>query len=188
MVGRKDWQHTWRRDASNLVTQHVTVNYSTFHTPIMVKRKGRNSDPKSEDAVEFQPEADSDHSDYEQSKPTKRRRTSTVTRRASKRPVLDSEDTPPPSGHTEVPHSKALHVVISSHDTLVALLSWFTGVSNNRMMPWRKTYDPSLNAAGRSHRAYEVNPACYNLMGLHLTQLWLYSRSGYPKLCCSRRV
>ncbi|PFH47089.1 hypothetical protein AMATHDRAFT_68454 [Amanita thiersii Skay4041] len=53
-------------------------------------------------------------------------------------------------------HSKSLHGIKDPHGIRVSLLKWFTDVHDEREMPWRKRYDPSLNAQERSQRAYEV--------------------------------
>ncbi|KAL5529757.1 hypothetical protein ACEPAG_5742 [Sanghuangporus baumii] len=53
-------------------------------------------------------------------------------------------------------HPVSLHVVKYPIDVRRSLLSWYSGVHENRGMPWRKPYDHSLDAQGRSQRAYEV--------------------------------
>jgi len=136
----------------------------------MPKRKTKNSEVESGVDDDFSPqEATSDDSEYEDApKTTKRRRTAANSSRTSakksggkaRQDLLLVEDGPD-SECIEVQHMSSFHAVESSHEILVALLHWFRGVSNNRGMPWRKTYDPLLTAPQRSQRAYEVilNPA-----------------------------
>jgi hypothetical protein len=38
-----------------------------------------------------------------------------------------------------------------------SLLEWYSGVHEVRGMPWRKPFDPSLDADARAQRAYEVS-------------------------------
>jgi A/G-specific adenine glycosylase len=54
-------------------------------------------------------------------------------------------------------HSKSLHVIASVNPLRACLLDWYSQVHERRGMPWRKSYDPSLDADGRAQRAYEVN-------------------------------
>jgi A/G-specific adenine glycosylase len=41
-----------------------------------------------------------------------------------------------------------------------SLLEWYAGVHEVRGMPWRKPFDPSLDADARAQRAYEVRCFC----------------------------
>ncbi|KAG7097584.1 hypothetical protein E1B28_004921 [Marasmius oreades] len=53
-------------------------------------------------------------------------------------------------------HSKTIHTLSAIPHIQEALLDWFTTVRHSRGMPWRKPYDPNLNAGERAQRAYEV--------------------------------
>lgn len=54
-------------------------------------------------------------------------------------------------------HAASRHVIKDPKPLRLALLNWYAGVHEARGMPWRKVYDSTLSAAGRSQRAYEVN-------------------------------
>ena len=59
-------------------------------------------------------------------------------------------------GTSSVRHPASLHRLPNSMPLRSALLSWYSEVHEKRGMPWRKNYDPSLDATERSQRAYEV--------------------------------
>lgn len=54
------------------------------------------------------------------------------------------------------PHAQTLHTILSPAVMRDALTVWFDGVRNDRGMPWRKPYNPDLDADQRAQRAYEV--------------------------------
>ncbi|KAI0071266.1 DNA glycosylase [Panus rudis PR-1116 ss-1] len=67
-----------------------------------------------------------------------------------------SEAEPDPEDVQTWPHSTTTHVLSDVEPIRTSLLQWYDGVHENRGMPWRKPYDPELNANERSQRAYEV--------------------------------
>ncbi|KAH9983154.1 DNA glycosylase [Russula compacta] len=54
------------------------------------------------------------------------------------------------------PHSPSRHLISSPGPMRPSLLKWYYGVHEVRGMPWRKPFDPSLDADARAQRAYEV--------------------------------
>ncbi|KAF9266069.1 DNA glycosylase [Marasmius fiardii PR-910] len=53
-------------------------------------------------------------------------------------------------------HSKSTHTLSEIPHIQDELLNWFATVRDARGMPWRKPYDPHLDAGERAQRAYEV--------------------------------
>lgn len=72
---------------------------------------------------------------------------STATDGRAEASALDSYDTPHP-------HSR--HLIASPDLMRPSLLDWYSGAHEVRGMPWRKPFDPSLDADARAQRAYEV--------------------------------
>ncbi|KAF8273721.1 DNA glycosylase [Lactarius quietus] len=64
-----------------------------------------------------------------------------------RREVLETYDTP---------HSLSQHLISSPDLLRPSLLEWYSQVHATRGMPWRKPFDPSLDANARAQRAYEV--------------------------------
>ena len=93
-------------------------------------------------------------SDYEPNseRPAKRKKT----KKGVARNDPDHKDTHSSKLGKSAAHPVSLHVIKHPIDIRRSLLAWYSGVHENRGMPWRKPYDPSLNARGRSQRAYEV--------------------------------
>ena len=54
------------------------------------------------------------------------------------------------------PHPQSRHLIASPDLMRPSLLKWYSGVHEVRGMPWRKPFDPSLDADARAQRAYEV--------------------------------
>ena len=54
-------------------------------------------------------------------------------------------------------HPSSLHRINDAASLRVPLLKWYDTVHEIRGMPWRKPFDPTLNAEGRAQRAYEVS-------------------------------
>ncbi len=54
------------------------------------------------------------------------------------------------------PHPRSQHLIPSPDLMRPSLLKWYSGVHDVRGMPWRKPFDPSLDADARAQRAYEV--------------------------------
>ena len=54
------------------------------------------------------------------------------------------------------PHSSSRHSISSPRPMRASLLDWYAGVHDVRGMPWRRPFDPSLDADARAQRAYEV--------------------------------
>ncbi|KAI0249749.1 DNA glycosylase [Lactifluus subvellereus] len=61
-----------------------------------------------------------------------------------------------PSETYATPHSPSQHLISSPDLMRPSLLDWYAGVHEVRGMPWRKPFDPSLDADARAQRAYEV--------------------------------
>ena len=93
-------------------------------------------------------ESDSDFVE-EVKRPTKRKKTSSKTKGA------DSEATERGTGAVAT-HPASVHIIGDPKPLRTALLDWYAGVHEKRGMPWRKPFNASLNAKGRSQRAYEV--------------------------------
>jgi len=70
------------------------------------------------------------------------------------------------------PHSPSRHSISSPEPMRASLLEWYAGVHEVRGMPWRKPFDPSLDADARAQRAYEVRslPVLLLLLLLLLAQ------------------
>ena len=60
------------------------------------------------------------------------------------------------------PHSSSRHSISSPRPMRASLLEWYAGVHEVRGMPWRRPFDPSLDADARAQRAYEVR--CFALL------------------------
>jgi A/G-specific adenine glycosylase len=54
------------------------------------------------------------------------------------------------------PHPRSRHLIASPDLMRPSLLKWYSGAHEVRGMPWRKPFDPSLDADARAQRAYEV--------------------------------
>ncbi|KAL5511095.1 hypothetical protein ACEPAH_4310 [Sanghuangporus vaninii] len=93
-------------------------------------------------------------SDYESTskRPAKRKKT----KKGSAQHDSKYEDTHYVELGKSAAHPVSLHAVEHPIDIRRSLLDWYSGVHENRGMPWRKSYDPSLDAQGHSQRAYEV--------------------------------
>ena len=75
----------------------------------------------------------------------------------------DEENDSVPLGKTSKPpvpvekaHSSSRHHVEPILACRPQLLAWYNKVKDRRGMPWRKAYDPDLDADARRQRAYEV--------------------------------
>ncbi|KAF7792090.1 hypothetical protein EIP86_003120 [Pleurotus ostreatoroseus] len=53
-------------------------------------------------------------------------------------------------------HPSSLHRINDAASLRMLLLKWYDTVHEIRGMPWRKPFDPTLNAEGRAQRAYEA--------------------------------
>lgn len=60
------------------------------------------------------------------------------------------------ASETAFEHHPSLHAVERILPLRTSLLEWYDSVKSVRGMPWRKDYDPSLDADARAQRAYEV--------------------------------
>jgi A/G-specific adenine glycosylase len=87
----------------------------------------------------------------------KRRLTAAAARKKSST-ATDSDDgrAEASPGTYATPHSASRHAISSPDSMRVSLLEWYSGVHEARGMPWRKPFDPSLDADARAQRAYEV--------------------------------
>lgn len=74
------------------------------------------------------------------------------------------------------PHSPSRHLISSPEPMRASLLGWYAGVHEVRGMPWRKPFDPSLDADARAQRAYEVRIACLVslLLSLAVQTVWFF--------------
>lgn len=77
---------------------------------------------------------------------------------ASKRVAAHAGVTPSTSTSTssQAMHTTSWHVVTDVDPIRESLLHWYGQVHEIREMPWRKTFDGSLDKDGRAQRAYEV--------------------------------
>lgn len=73
------------------------------------------------------------------------------------------------------PHSVSLHAINSPGPIRTAILTWYRRVHENRGMPWRKQFDPTLGPDERSQRAYEVYIYCSNCCHglIYHTEVWV---------------
>jgi hypothetical protein len=80
-------------------------------------------------------------------------------RSATARKVFTDERTETSASNTYyvTPHPRSLHSISSPDLMRASLLEWYSGVHEVRGMPWRKPFDPSLDADARAQRAYEVS-------------------------------
>lgn len=69
--------------------------------------------------------------------------------------------------HT-VTHPSSLHRIMDPASMRLPLLKWYDRVHEVRGMPWRKPFDPTLDAEGRAQRAYEVRAICHWTQGMYL--------------------
>lgn len=85
---------------------------------------------------------------------SRRKRRSTMARKVStdERTETSASDT-----YYVTPHSRSQHLISSPDLMRPSLLEWYSGVHEVRGMPWRKPFDPSLDADARGQRAYEVS-------------------------------
>ncbi|KAJ7145326.1 DNA glycosylase [Mycena crocata] len=106
--------------------------------------------------------SDSDDQSYASSGPTTRRKISPSHQRSKKRTKRDLDAVNDLSSGTTPPvlssHAKSTHTIQSTDVASIrsTLLQWYATVSTSRNMPWRKQYDPTLDAEARAQRAYEV--------------------------------
>ena len=120
---------------------------------------------------------DGDDDDDELYQPQKSSRKTRVT----KEKVADENSEPPAT----CSHSKSLHTINSASSLREALLVWYSQVHARRRMPWRKPYNPSLDADGHAQRAYEV-PFVFVLVCSPPRPTCGSRRFGCLRLCCSR--
>jgi A/G-specific adenine glycosylase len=85
---------------------------------------------------------------------SRRKRRSTTARKVStdERTETSASDT-----YYVTPHPRSQHLISSPDLMRSSLLEWYSGVHEVRGMPWRKAFDPSLDADARAQRAYEVS-------------------------------
>ncbi|KAG8221332.1 DNA glycosylase [Butyriboletus roseoflavus] len=80
---------------------------------------------------------------------SKRVRTSTTT-------TVVAQEGVAPNASSRAIHPTSWHVVTGVDPIRESLLRWYGQVHEVREMPWRKTFDGSLDKDGRAQRAYEV--------------------------------
>lgn len=108
--------------------------------------------------VDYSGEEDS-ASDFElisvkRSAASRRKRRSTMARKVSthERTEASASDI-----YYVTPHPRSQHLISSPDPMRPTLLEWYSGVHEVRGMPWRRPFDPSLDADARAQRAYEVS-------------------------------
>jgi hypothetical protein len=85
---------------------------------------------------------------------SRRKRRSITARKIS---TDERTETSPSDAYYVTPHSRSQHLISSPDLMRTSLLEWYSGVHDVRGMPWRKPFDPSLDARARAQRAYEVS-------------------------------
>ncbi|KAG1861903.1 DNA glycosylase [Suillus tomentosus] len=110
------------------------------------KRK-RAQRPASESEDDYAHNSDSSHDETSRPKVTQK------TRKARKK-IHENDGSTVVSGI--LGHPVSMHVISAVEPMRIALLEWYDRVHDARKMPWRKKFDPSLDAEGRAQRAYEV--------------------------------
>jgi hypothetical protein len=86
---------------------------------------------------------------------SRRKRRSTTARKVS---AGERAETPVPlDTYYVTSHSRSQHLISSPDLMRSSLLEWYSGVHEVRGMPWRRPFDPSLDADARAQRAYEVS-------------------------------
>lgn len=94
--------------------------------------------------------------------------------------------TPPIAGSsasTHATHPTFWHVVVRIDPIRKSLLDWYWQIHEVRGMPWRKTFDPSLDKDGRAQRAYEVRSLDATCLSVPDSSV---CRFGYRRSCFSR--
>ncbi|KAF9243111.1 DNA glycosylase [Melanogaster broomeanus] len=94
------------------------------------------------------PDSDSDASAFLEDETSKRARVS-ATATATEQRVRDTSI-------VATTHPASWHAVRDIDVVRESLLAWYDKIHEVRGMPWRKTYDPSLDKDGKAQRAYEV--------------------------------
>jgi A/G-specific adenine glycosylase len=111
----------------------------------MAKRKRRIDSFSQDSTSDYVPE------------PTKRPAASRRKRRSEGAIHKNDHSTEEAPSETYVtPHSPSHHLISFPDLMRHSLLDWYAGVHQVRGMPWRKPFDPSLDADARAQRAYEV--------------------------------
>ncbi|KAH8998009.1 DNA glycosylase [Lactarius akahatsu] len=108
----------------------------------MVKRTRRKDFSEESSSSEFEPIPSSN-------KRSRRRRPLAARKAPSASQTVVSET-------YDTPHSLSQHSISSPGLMRPPLLEWYSRVHATRGMPWRKPFDPSLDADARAQRAYEV--------------------------------
>ncbi|KAI0305331.1 DNA glycosylase [Multifurca ochricompacta] len=83
-------------------------------------------------------------------KPQRKRSTTAYNKEATTDVHAETFDT------YNIPHVLSQHLISSPDLMRSSLLDWYSSVHEARGMPWRKPFDPSLDADARAQRAYEV--------------------------------
>src|SRR5258708_25399286 len=85
--------------------------------------------------------------------PRRKRRSTTAHKASTDEPAEESAS----DIYYVTPHPRSQHLIPSPDLMRSSLLRWYSGVHEVRGMPWRKQFDPSLDADARAQRAYEVS-------------------------------
>ena len=127
----------------------------------MPKRTRADTDTDT-DISEFLEASDASYSEAPkpQSKKTRQRRqVSSKRARASASRTTDVvTQGVAPSTRSHATHPTSWHIVVRVHPVRESLLHWYKQIHKVRGMPWRKTFDESLDKGARAQRAYEVRP------------------------------
>ncbi|KAH0829201.1 DNA glycosylase [Lanmaoa asiatica] len=105
------------------------------------------------DVSEFLEASDGSYCEAPKPRSEKTRRTRKV---ASKRARTSTREGVAPSTSSQAIHPMSWHVVSGVDPIRESLLHWYGKIHEVRGMPWRKTFDGSLDKDGRAQRAYEV--------------------------------
>lgn len=141
-------------------TSHLLLYPHTTRYPAANRLDFRSTMTKRKKNVDLSSEEEDSASDFElisvkRSVASRRKRRSTTARRkvsTDERTETSASDT-----YYVTPHPRSQHLISSPDLMRSSLLEWYSGVHEVRGMPWRKPFDPSLDADARAQRAYEVS-------------------------------
>lgn len=128
-------------------------------SPTCMSKRRRTHTDSDTDVSEFLGASDGSYCEAPKSRSKKARKTRQV---ASKRARPSTSTTaaqglaPSTGSQATVTHPTSWHVVTDVGHIQESLLHWYGQVHDVRGMPWRKTFDGSLDTDGRAQRAYEV--------------------------------
>ena len=115
---------------------------------VMTKRKKKDIDYSS--ASDFEP------TPARKSVLSRRKRRSTTAQKGPASTATDGRAEASALDSYDTPHPRSRHLIAFPDLMRPSLLEWYSGAHEARGMPWRKPFDPSLDADARAQRAYEV--------------------------------